>query len=847
MRAARVVVVVSLLAALFAPSLAATSTVAAASSAAASPRVCVAEFSDVPCGHGLHGEIDWLVGAGLAQGYSDGTFRPGAVLSRQATAAMLFRLAGMPGGPFPDPGFSDVGPTHPFLHEIAWMVDAGLTTGYADGTFRPTAATSRQALAGFLYRVEGSPPGPFPDPGFSDVGPTHLFHDAIAWLAATGIAAGYADGTFRPTLTANRGTAASFLARHAIAGGFDPATADRCEFLDPSECLLMWPSDYLTTEDPTTDTGRRLNIQAASVPQNVAGDPVDTGPLNRNDGFSPGTPIMAHIPWLDLTTTGAPPIGDIGQSLEADSPMVLIDADTGERHPFFAELDTGATDEERLLFLRPAVNFEEGHRYVVGLRNLRDWVDAPLEPSLIFRTYSEQIETAIPAIEARRPAMEDIFSVLTAAGVDRHELFLAWDFTVASERNLSERLLHIRDDAFAALGSDAPTYTVTSIEDLTVEQDANIARRVSGTYQVPLYLTGAGEPGTQFNWGVDGLPARNGTFTADFTCRIPRVATPLTPARISLYGHGLLGSRTEVNAGNVRSFANEHDIVFCATDWIGMASGDVANVIGILQNVAKFPTLADRAQQGILNTLFLGRLMKHPDGFAADAAFQSAGQPVIDNDELFFDGNSQGAIMGGAATAVAQDWTRAVLGVAGMNYSFLLQRSSDWPVYESILTGAYPNRVDRQVGIAIIQTLWDRAETNGYAHHLTDDPLPGTPPHQILLHVAYADFQVSMWAAEVEARTIGASVRMPALAPGRHPDAHPYWNLPTVTDSGFTGSVMVVWDSGNPPPPQTNTPPTGGSDPHSKPRAQAIAREQKSAFFYGAFIDVCGNDPCLAP
>jgi hypothetical protein len=182
-----------------------------------------------------------------------------------------------------------------------------------------------------------------------------------------------------------------------------------------------------------------------------------------------------------------------------------------------------------------------------------------------------------------------------------------------------------------------------------------------------------------------------------------------------------------------------------------------------------------------------------------------------------------------------------------MNYSFLLQRSSDWPVYESIMQAAYPEHLDQQVGIAIIQTLWDRAETNGYAHHLTDDPYPNTPPHQILLHVAYADFQVSMWAAEVEARTIGASVRMPALAPGRHPDAHALWGLPQITDSGFTGSVLVYWDSGNPAPPSTNTAPSGGSDPHGRPRAQPEAREQKSAFFWGAFIDVCGNDPCLAP
>ena len=46
------------------------------------------------------------------------------------------------------------------------------------------------------------------------------------------------------------------------------------------------------------------------------------------------------------------------------------------------------------------------------------------------------------------------------------------------------------------------------------------------------------------------------------------------PARISLYGHGLLGSHSEVEAGNVRAMATEHNMVFCATDWWGLAQGD---------------------------------------------------------------------------------------------------------------------------------------------------------------------------------------------------------------------------------------------------------------------------------
>jgi hypothetical protein len=631
----------------------------------------------------------------------------------------------------------------------------------------------------------------------------------------------------------------------------DAETAARCEFLDPSECLLVWPSDHLTVDDPTTDTGRRLNLHASSLPRNTSGVPIDPTEFNRSDGFSPGTMVIARVPGIDLVQTGAPSLLDLSESLEPDSPMVIIDAASGEQHPIWAELDPDSPlAETRALTLRPGVNFEEGHRYVVALRRLEDSAGDVIPANPVFRAYRDGIDTDVPAVEARRPAMESIFETLDDAGVERDDLFLAWDFTVASERGLAERMLHIRDDAFADLGAGSPEVNITEVVEPTITDDPLIARRVEGTVQVPLYLTGTGATGSTFNWGGSGLPERNGaaSITANFSCRIPRSASAANPARISVYGHGLLGSRSEVNAGNVRAFANEHNIVFCATDWIGMANEDIPTVVNILNDISRFPQLADRVQQGILNTLFLGRAMKHAAGLASHAAFIDGGTPLIDNAELYFDGNSQGAIIGGAATAVAQDWTRAVLGVPGMNYSLLLRRSSDWPLYASILDGAYPDRMDQTLILAMIQTQWDRAETNGYAHHLTDDPYPGTPEHQVLLHVAFADFQVSMWSAEIEARTMGASIRQPALAPGRHPDTNPYFGLPAVPDGGgFTGSVLVYWDSGTPPPPTIERPPFEGSDPHSKPRAQPAARTQKSAFFDGMFLEVCGTDPCLAP
>ena len=616
-----------------------------------------------------------------------------------------------------------------------------------------------------------------------------------------------------------------------------------CDPLDPRLCALPFPSDRFTTTADDTDTGLLVDLPAEAMPTNADGVTADHTEWNRNDGFSPGTALMTFVAGIDLEASGLPAITDVPDSLAEDSPVVVVDVETGERWPVWVELDSGVENhEDAVLFIRPGISFREGQRYVVGLRNLVDTDGEPLEPSPAFRAHRDNLTTDLPVIEDRRDAMDEVFSVLGEAGVERADLHVAWDFTIASGRNLSERLLTMRDDAFASLGDEAPSFAVTE----TVADDEPGVEYVHGTYEVPLYLTGQGEPGSRLTQDADGLPERNGTYVAGFECALPADAD--APAPMAVYGHGLLGSRGEVEAGNIADFVREWDVAFCATDWIGMSEEDIPNAIEILNEVGRFPSLADRNQQGMLNMLFLGRLMIHDEGLVSDPAFGTdADEPRIDTERLAFDGNSQGGIMGGALTAVAQDWTRAVLGVPGMNYSLLLRRSIDFDVYAAILEPAYPDPVDQAFGISLIQMLWDRGENNGYAQHLTSDPYPDTPAHQVLLNVAFGDHQVTQWSAEIMARTIGAWVHQPALADGRHPDTDPLWGIDPVEEYPYAGSALVYWDSDAAIPPTVNVPPREGVDPHEDPRADAENRRQKYAFlFEGRLVDVCDDGPCTA-
>ena len=231
---------------------------------------------------------------------------------------------------------------------------------------------------------------------------------------------------------------------------------------------------------------------------------------------------------------------------------------------------------------------------------------------------------------------------------------------------------------------------------------------------------------------------------------------------------------------------------------------------------------------------------------------------MLDTTRLFFDGNSQGGIMGGALTAVAPDFDRAALGVPGMNYSTLLQRSVDFDTYAAIIYPSYPTVIDRQLWLSQIQLLWDRGEANGYAQHMTTDPLPDTPRHTVLMHVAFGDHQVSDTTAEVEARTIGARAYGPAVDPGRSPWPR-FQLIPSIGSFPFSGSAIVLWDTGpvrtvgtetegTDAPPSTNTPNRTGDDPHENPRSTPSARTQKSEFLRvnGRVVDVCGGRPCYA-
>jgi hypothetical protein len=631
----------------------------------------------------------------------------------------------------------------------------------------------------------------------------------------------------------------------AMLGVAAPASAAPrgCDPIDPSQCLLPWPNDHFRK-------GGKLALRDSMMPRNKEGKPIRAADYNRSNGFSPGQIIVTHVPRLDLRRSGAVPVNNMAKAFAGRAPIVVIDAKSGKRQLIWAELDAQATNHrKRALLVHPGANWREGRRYIVALRNLKDSRGRTLRPAGLFKGLRDG---SVSGPRARH--FEDIFRRLTRAGIRRRSLYRAWDFTIATKQSLSQRLLHIRNRAFAELGDgdlgdlkvqgSAPQFTVDSTTQLTPQ-----VKRVDGTFTVPCFLNRPGcPPGSRFKLGrrrlIERIPGN--VQVERFICLVPNSAQNARPL---MFGHGLLGGAEAVLP--LAPLASAGNFVACATDWSGMSAEDIPNVLDLSRDLSKFPTLADRNQQGFLNFMFLGRLMIHAQGFNANPQFGGR----IDTRRLFYAGASQGGILGGALTAVAPDFERSTLIVPAINFSLLLARSTQFGRFADVIYQSYPGQIERSLLNSMIQLLWDRGEANGYAWHMTRDPYPQTPKHTVLLHEAFGDHQVANVATETEARVIGARLRTPALDPGRSLDRHPFYKIPRIQRYPYAGNALVVYDIGplrgnlgTPPAPLTNTPPEIGVDPHGETAFSAPAAAQFSEFLRigGTFVDTCSGKPCYA-
>src|SRR5262249_4844999 len=164
------------------------------------------------------------------------------------------------------------------------------------------------------------------------------------------------------------------------------------------------------------------------MPKNGDGVAIDPAPwLNHWDGFSASGPMLAEFP-NGVSVTGLPPWKDPAQSLAPDSPIVLLDMDTGERTPFFAEIDQNIAPNDPIhanLIIRPLARLHGGGRYAVAIRTtVLDSAGAPLVATGAFKAIRDGGSFDHPRFDGLKKRYSDIFAALASAGVDKSELAL---------------------------------------------------------------------------------------------------------------------------------------------------------------------------------------------------------------------------------------------------------------------------------------------------------------------------------------------------------------------------------------------------------------------------------------
>lgn len=159
--------------------------------------------------------------APYVNGYTDGTFRPSAAVTRQEIAVMMAKA--LTGDNVPAAG----GSSYPDVtaawakDSVEYMRDLGVMTGMPDGTFMPNGNLTRAQLASMMDRyVNGycAATDEFCDnmgmgDGYLDVPNTHWAYSSILRMQYYGTIIGYADGTYRPNQLVTRAQAVAVINR----------------------------------------------------------------------------------------------------------------------------------------------------------------------------------------------------------------------------------------------------------------------------------------------------------------------------------------------------------------------------------------------------------------------------------------------------------------------------------------------------------------------------------------------------------------------------------------------------------------------------------------------------------
>ena len=608
--------------------------------------------------------------------------------------------------------------------------------------------------------------------------------------------------------------------------------------------VYPYPSIHLMAEDGASATGYRVDFEDGMLPQSVDGSSLDLERMNLRDGFSPANTSVVRWADADIDPGCLPPLSDLSISLDPGVSVQIFDLDAGERVPGFAELDahpdcTGPAD--RTLLVRPMRALPFGSHVAVVLTDaLVDTAGAPIPAPERFAALRDGGEVA-PGLAAYVDHYETLFTRLEELGLARGSLTLAWDFYVATEDVIHRPLDRVLEAVLEEMPADPvhdPAYTIDWVSDTDegFELNEHSWRLAQGKFTLPNFLADDRE----FVLDEEGIPIRQGNAEVYYMAMVPESLhdAPAGSAPLVLFGHGIFASPysylgKDDDPESVLALADRLGAIMIGTKWRGLTTDDMPAGIEVANDFGKFSLITDKLTQGLGNTAGLARLVQTT---FLDAPFlQSAdgGGSLVDPSRIHYMGISLGGIEGATLMANIDDIDHAVLHVPGAVWSTMLERSSNWTLFEGYMSYGMPDPANRQLMYSVSQLMWDPVDPITHTH--------GMAGRSLLWQQSLGDEQVPNMTLDALIRSLDVPLLAPAVEPvvGVEEADAPL---------GPDAAALMQFDPQKGRPAEENRPAevTGA---HKYIRHTEEVHAQIEAFFAegseGTIIHPCGDEPCV--
>ena len=167
-------------------------------------------FSDVAVDAWYADAVAYVRDNGLMSGTSAATFEPDGAMTRAMLAATVYRAAGSPAVSGTD-SFTDTADGAWYADAVLWAARQGIISGYGNGLFGPGAPVSREQIAAILWRYAGSPAAEAGTDFADEEDISNYAAQAVDWARANGVVDGVDGNRFLPQDNATRAQVAAIL------------------------------------------------------------------------------------------------------------------------------------------------------------------------------------------------------------------------------------------------------------------------------------------------------------------------------------------------------------------------------------------------------------------------------------------------------------------------------------------------------------------------------------------------------------------------------------------------------------------------------------------------------------